>query len=259
MDNRLITINGRGLRNKLKRRAIFKYIKTNKIQVSCLQECHILDKDIELWQKEWGGEMFVLPGSEYSKGQIILVSKKLNANQYVKEKIGDRILKLSFVLNDEKYSIVNVYGPNSDFDKKKFLIDLYNVCVEIPNDVFYTLAGDYNMYLNELLDNIAGAPHDKHVVQKFNDFITELGLVDVWRIFHGEDMRHTWSNVSSPWIARRLDFILCNDLMFDRIHSCEIVDVPHTDHKGVLIEFSSHNMSKGPGYWKFNSSCLSDP
>ena len=162
-------------------------------------------------------------------------------------------------MNDEKYSIVNVYGPNSDFDKKKFLIDLYNVCVEIPNDVFYTLAGDYNMYLNEMLDNIAGAPHDKHVVQKFNDFITELGLVDVWRIFHGEDMRHTWSNVSSPWIARRLDFILCNDLMFDRIHSCEIVDVPHTDHKGVLIEFSSHNMSQGPGYWKFNSSCLSDP
>ena len=47
--------------------------------------------------------------------------------------------------------------------------------------------------------------------------------------------------------------------MFDRIHSCEIVDVPHTDHKGVLIEFSSHNMSQGPGYWKFNSSCLSDP
>ena len=116
MDNRLITINGRGLRNKLKRRAIFKYIKTNKIHVSCLQECHILDKDIELWEKEWGGEMFVLPGSEYSKGQIILVSKKLNANQYVKEKFGDRILKLSFVLNEEKYSIVNVYGPNSDFD-----------------------------------------------------------------------------------------------------------------------------------------------
>ena len=259
MDNRLITINGRGLRNKIKRRAIFKYIKTNKIQVSCLQECHILDKDIELWEKEWGGEMFVLPGSEYSKGQIILVSKKLNANQYVEEKIGDRILKLSFVLNDEKFSIVNVYGPNNDFDKKKFLIDLYNVCVQIPNDVFYTIAGDYNMYLNELLDNIAGAPHDKHVVQKFNDFITKLGLVDVWRIFHGEDMRHTWSNVSSPWIARRLDFILCNDLMFDRIHSCEIVDVPHTDHKGVLIEFSSHNLSKGPGYWKFNSSCLSDP
>ena len=259
MDNRILTLNGRGLRSKLKRNAIFKYIKINKINVACLQECHILHKDVELWKKEWGGEMFVLPGSEHSKGQIILVSKKLNATQYAEEKFGDRILKLSFDLNDEKYSIVNVYGPNNDFDKKQFLIDLFNVCTEISDDVFYTVAGDYNMYLNEKLDNIAGAPHDKQVVQKFNNLLIELGLVDVWRIFHGEDMRHTWSNVSSPWVARRLDFVLCNDIMFDRIHSCEIVDVPHTDHKGVLVDFSSHNMSKGPGYWKLNSSCLSDP
>ena len=115
MDNRLMTLNGRGLRNTIKRRAIFKFIKKNKINVTCLQECHILDKDVDLWKKEWGGEMFVLPGSEYSKGQIILISKKLNANQYIEEKFGDRILKLSFVLNDEKYSIVNVYGPNRDF------------------------------------------------------------------------------------------------------------------------------------------------
>ena len=259
MDNRLMTLNGRGLRNTIKRRAIFKFIKTNKINVTCLQECHILDKDIDLWKKEWGGEIFVLPGSEYSKGQIILISKKLNANQYVEEKFGDRILKLSFVLNDEKYSIVNVYGPNRDFDKEKFLFDLFDVCADIPNDVFYTVAGDFNMYLIELLDNIAGAPHDKRIVQMFNNLLLELGLVDVWRAFHGEDRLHTWSNVNSPWIARRLDFILCNEIMFDRIHSCEIVDVPHTDHKGVLIDFSCHNMSKGPGYWKFNSSYLSDP
>ena len=45
----------------------------NKINIVCLQECHILDTDIELWKKEWGGEMFVLPGSVHSKGQIILV------------------------------------------------------------------------------------------------------------------------------------------------------------------------------------------
>ena len=259
MDNRILTLNGRGLRNKLHRKAIFKFVKINKINVACLQECHILDTDIESWKKEWGGEMFVLPGSIHSKGQIILVSKKLNANQYSEEKFGDRILKLSFCLNDEKYCVINVYGPNNDSDKIPFLSELFDVCDKIPDDVFYTVAGDYNMYLNELLDNIAGAPHDIQIVKKFNDFLVGLGLLDVWRIFHSEDRRHTWSNVSAPWIARRLDFILCNEMMFDRIHSCEIVDVPHTDHKGVLIDFSSHNMSRGPGYWKFNSSYLSDP
>ena len=237
MDNRILTLNGRGLRNKLHRKAIFKYVKINKINVACLQECHILDTDIELWKKEWGGEMFVLPGSVHSKGQTILVSKKLNANQYAEEKFGDRILKVSFDLNDEKYSIINVYGPNNDSDKEDFLSDLFDVCVKIPDDVFYTVAGDYNMYLNEILDNISGAPHDSRIVKKFNDFLVGLGLLDVWRIFHSDDRLHTWSNVSAPWIARRLDFILCNEMMFDRIHSCEIVDVPHTDHKGVLIDF----------------------
>ena len=228
------------------------------MSVICLQECHILEKDMDLWKKEWGGEMFVLPGSSHSKGQIILVSKKLNADQYVEEKFGDRIIKLSFVLNGEKYCIINIYGPNVDVDRRKFLLDLFKVYIEIPDDVFSTVAGDYNMYLNEKLDNISGAPHDKHIVQKFNDFVSELGLVDVWRIFHNEDMQHTWSNVNSPYVARRLDFILCNELMLDRIHSCEIIDIPHTDHKGVLIEFCDHEMSRGPGYWKFNQSLLSD-
>ena len=74
-------------------------------------------------------------------------------------------------MNDEKYSIVNVYGPNRDFDKEKFLFDLFDVCADIPNDVFYTVAGDFNMYLIELLDNIAGAPHDKRIVQMFNNLL----------------------------------------------------------------------------------------
>ena len=180
MDNRILTLNGRGLRNKLHRKAIFKFVKINKINVVCLQECHILDTDIESWKKEWGGEMFVLPGSIHSKGQIILVSKKLNANQYSEEKFGDRILNLSFCLNDEKYCVINVYGPNNDSDKIPFLSELFDVCVKIPDDVFCTVAGDYNMYLNELLDNIAGAPHDSQIVKKFNDFLVGLGLLDVF-------------------------------------------------------------------------------
>ena len=214
----------------------------NKINVACLQECHIIENDIELWKKEWGGEMFVLPGSVHSKGQIILLSKKLNACEYVEEKFGDRILKLSFTLDEEKYSIVNIYGPNIEANKIKFLYDLFSVCNEIPCDVYYSVLGDCNMYLSETLDNIAGAPHDRKVVKAFNDFVTELGLVDVWRLFHGEDKQHTWSNVNAPWVARRLDYILCNEIMFDRIHSCEIVEVPNTDHKGVLLEFSSNDM-----------------
>ena len=46
---RIVSFNARGLKNAMKRKSMFAYFKKNKYDVVCLQETHILDKDIPEW------------------------------------------------------------------------------------------------------------------------------------------------------------------------------------------------------------------
>ena len=59
MDNiKVRSINIQGLRNKKKRTSFFHFVRHLNIDVICIQEAYIIDSDIHLWEKEWGGQLF---------------------------------------------------------------------------------------------------------------------------------------------------------------------------------------------------------
>ena len=62
----------RGLRNHVKRRALFSYLKNQKADFYCLQETFSLKGDEVSWATEWGGKVFFSHGTEHSKGTCIL-------------------------------------------------------------------------------------------------------------------------------------------------------------------------------------------
>ena len=99
--------------------------------------------------------------------------------------------------------------------------------------------------------------HAERVVLKFNDLFSDCDLHDTWRLFHPEDKEYTWRK-KNPFIARRLDYILTNSMLFDKTIECDIHSVASTDHRScsVLITFAENE--RGPGYWKFNKSLLKD-
>ena len=72
---RIMSLNARGLKNKLKRRAIFNLIKNKKNDIACIQESHITKTDHVIWEKQWGGTILYSEGTGHSKGELILISK----------------------------------------------------------------------------------------------------------------------------------------------------------------------------------------
>ncbi len=42
------------------------------------------------------------------------------------------------------------------------------------------------------------------------------------------------------------------------MESCEILNVPNSDHKGVYMYLDFGEFKRGPSYWKFNNSFLKD-
>lgn len=72
---KVLSLNIRGLRQNSKRRTLFHRLKQRQLAIVALQESYITAEDKDTWQREWGGKLFATPGTEHSKGNIILVAK----------------------------------------------------------------------------------------------------------------------------------------------------------------------------------------
>ena len=71
------TLNVRGLNNKLKRRALFKYLRRHKVDIACLQETFIKFETIHDITREWRGQVFHRHGTSRSNGLLILIGTRV--------------------------------------------------------------------------------------------------------------------------------------------------------------------------------------
>ena len=74
----VMTFNVRGLRNQVKRRSIFCFLKDQNCEAYFLQESYSEPNDKIIWRSEWGGVIFFSHGSTHSKGVCILMNHSLN-------------------------------------------------------------------------------------------------------------------------------------------------------------------------------------
>ena len=76
----VMTLNVRGLRNPVKRRSIFCFLKDQNCEAYLLQETYSELSDESIWRSEWGGVIFFSHGSTHSKGVCILMNPSLNCD-----------------------------------------------------------------------------------------------------------------------------------------------------------------------------------
>jgi len=62
----LLSLNVRGLKNQVKRRSIFSFLKDQNCDIFLLQEMFSKLKDESIWKSEWRGAIF------FSMGQLIV-------------------------------------------------------------------------------------------------------------------------------------------------------------------------------------------
>ena len=69
----ILSLNVRGLRDNVKRRSIFSFLKDQKAKFYFLQETFSDANDEAIWKNEWGGEIVLSHGRHHSKGVCILI------------------------------------------------------------------------------------------------------------------------------------------------------------------------------------------
>ena len=132
---------------------------------------------------------------------------------------------------------MNIYSPCGESEKIKFLTEVERIIKNtVPHEYLANVIclGDFNNVLDNDLDIITGSKHPARTVIKFNDFITELGLIDIWRRQNPNTKVFTWSR-GSPVIARRLDYILIGENVSMHAINSNIKTIGFSDHRAGTL------------------------
>ena len=217
----MISLNVRGLCDKVKRMSIFNWVKRNKYDVIFLQETHTVAQNEVCWNKEWPGSVFYSHGTSNSKGCAILISPYLDFKvRLVAADRNGRYVILKCTVDDELYTFVNIYAPNNETDQVLLFKQLdeafENHTVSALDDI--VIGGDWNFVRDIAIDKSGGnlVPKIKSV-SCLNNLMYSYNLCDVWRIKNPNSKRYTWRQRNPELIQCRLDFWLISESLYDKI------------------------------------------
>ena len=174
----------------------------------------------------------------------------------VNSDVNGNYIILDINIEGQKFTLVNLYGPNDD--KPKFYKEIrqkYNV---FQNDKII-ICGDWNLVINPDLDtNNYLHINNPRVRQEVLNMIDEEDFVDIYRVLNGDKREFTWRRRNPVRKQARLDFFLINDDCFPYASEAKIIPGYRSDHSGIVFELALNTNERGRGYWKFNNSLLKD-
>ena len=121
----LLTLNVQRVRDKNKQARLFQWSKQQKANILFLQETHIM-KDIQhSFHRQFNGTVLHSPGTSNSRGVTVLIHSSIShkvINSHC-DTLGNSMI-LIVEINEQGYSLINVYEPNNPKDRGSFIKQL---------------------------------------------------------------------------------------------------------------------------------------
>ena len=248
---RMISANIRGLRQQFKRNDIFDYIKNLKSDIICLQETHLVQKDLNTLTREWNIDYYLAGNSTNSRGVAIMLNNtfEYSVKNCIKDPEGRYIILEITIVNLITFFIINIYAPNKD--DPDWFNNLFNIMEPISNNC-EIWTGDWNAALSDNdIYNYATLRYPL-TSQTINNFINKTGL---WRIQHSDRKRFTWRS-NKPCRASRLDYFLISEDILSLNPKSDILNAYKSDHNMICLNITKSSQKRGKGLWKFNNALL---
>ena len=251
--------NVNGLRNPVKRHAIFQHFKKFSHDLICIQETHLVEEDIPLLNIEWGGTTLWNPGSRTSGGVGILVKPKVKIN--IKDTHRDsngRIITIVIDKNNTTMQICNIYAPDTPANRPNFY---NNIPQYLTQNCPVILGGDFNMVEDPKMDRgcVQSLPQFTTGLTQLQTLTSSHNLKDVWRHQNPNKYEYTWP-VKHHHTPSRLDRIYMSQNLIHKSTKADICPTQWSDHKYVTTQFLIKPPEpRGPNYWKLNTSVLEEP
>lgn len=253
---KIATVNCQGLGTPSKRLDVLNFYKSNGYSIICLQDTHFTPELETCVETQWGYKCVFNSFCSSSRGVAVLFNNNFEL-QLHKEKKDDEgnLLALDLSIDNNRITLVNIYGPNSDCPD--FYDKVRECFLELDND-FFILCGDFNIALNQTLDthNYSHVNNPK-AREKLLEIMSDLGLIDYYRILNPDKKIFTWRR-KTPFKQGRLDYILISENLSNITETVSIKSGYRSDHSVVVYELKFNSFVRGKGLWKFNNNLLHD-
>ena len=254
MSVKIVSLNVRGIREVVKRRAIFNYYR-NRGDIVCIQESHSSTNDELIWQAEYGGDIIFNHGDTNARGVCILMPKGMKSmiSNEIKDCDG-RILIISLILHEYHMTICNVYAPNKD--TPSFFTMLQSLLINCTEHLI--IVGDFNLVLDHSLDRIGATQDKKKSLAVLKAMMQDLCIVDIWRIKNPNERKFSWYKLRPELRASRIDFCLLSLGLVDKCENTGYFTGLFSDHLAYYLYLKLSRNERGAGYWKLNAQHLLD-
>ena len=260
-DFKIVSLNVRGINNRVKRLGIFDWAKKKNFDIVMLQECYSREDNTSQWEDEWGRKCIFSLGTKYSKGTMLMFKNGLDlelVNQWVDS--DGRYIIVKTVIQGEPFTLINIYAPNTMTEKQIFFNKVKRLLETLDiNNNNIIVGGDWNTIQDGSLDKKGGRLLNCQTVTKsYQELLDQLNLIDIWRIRNPTVSKYTCRQ-KTPLIQSRIDYFMISNNLQDYIVSTDIIPSIWSDHSAVVIDIKHlPECERGSGYWKYNSSLNTD-
>ncbi len=150
--------------------------------------------------------------------------------------------------------MVSIYGPNET--DSAFLTQISKTLLE-EIDCPLVVGGDFNAVINPALDKSQSDTTANPSSKLLNKFITELNLIDLWRIQNTKAKDFTFFSNRHKTFSR-IDYIFLSPSLISSNSSISILPILLSDHSAVLCGVPLSDVKAKSPRWRFNISLLSN-
>ena len=219
---------------------------------------HCTENNKNDWRAEWGYQALLSCCTSKKAGVAILFNN--NFTFQISKTYSDpegRFIICDLTVNGKQLTLTNIYAPNND--DSNFLTSVLSHLADFKCDEIM-IGSDFNLVLD--VKKIKGVTLQELIKDHWKLSIAPLKR---WKLrsdrrlesFKSWSSRFTWRE-KKPEIHCRLDFFLINQCTFCNIINAEILAGYKTDHSMITLQISFHSSTRGWGFWKLNTSFLSE-
>jgi exonuclease III len=246
------------LRNITRCRNIFALISENHYDMCLLQETYWDDEMAENYKQHWDGKIFYSNAvDQVHCGVAILVNNKYDDVEFVSGSDG-RFIHVSFMYNDVKYNVINIYAPNSVTQRSTFFANVSSYIIE-HNVANIIMGGDFNTSLSYLDRNNSSVHCTGLAYRSLTAMLDSVQVCDIWRSRNPGDRVFSRKMVVNNILRQsRIDYFLVSVHLRPNVQNIFYRDTTFSDHCIVVMKVDLDMVEKGPGLWILNNLFLTE-
>ncbi|MEA5509587.1 exodeoxyribonuclease III [Crocosphaera sp. UHCC 0190] len=245
---------------------VIDWLKTNDVDVLCLQETKVIDKDFPIIPFEELGYYTYIYGQKAYNGVAIFSRQPMTdvmtgftpiVGESLSQDFDEQKRVITGVINDVR--IINLYVPNgSEVGSEKYqyklqwfkVLQTYLEILRKKETYELCICGDFNVALEDI-DIYDPKNKEKHIMSSSLEReslqkILTIGLKDAFRKFTTDGGHFSWWDYRSGGFQRnrgwRIDHLYLTDKLYKKAINCIIDREPRklekpSDHTPVIVEF----------------------